>query len=108
MNCLIVNQLATPGLGSWLGGRRIAACGQLLLAGTGFGLIVLWFTRILIDLVHQLNGRVAATGWHRKLGVSGGALFLLAWLWALYTSFSLLREARRHEAAPPASASERT
>lgn len=106
LNCLILNQLATPGLGSWLGGRRIAACGQLLLAGTGFSLIVLWFMRLMIDLVHQLNGRAVAGGWHRKLGAGGGGLFLLAWLWALCTSLSLLRQARRNEAASLTSASE--
>lgn len=106
VNCLILNQLATPGLGSWLGGRKVAACGQLLLAGTGFSLVVLWFTRLLIDLVHQVNGRAVAGGFHRKLGASGGALFLLAWLWALFTSLSLLRQARRNEAALLASTSE--
>jgi hypothetical protein len=33
-------------------------------------------------------------------------LFLLAWLWALFTSLSLLRQARRNEAALLASTSE--
>ena len=35
-NCALINQLATPGLGSLMAGRLVAGIGQLLLAVAGF------------------------------------------------------------------------
>ena len=50
-NCLLLNQFATPGLGSLLGRRLVAGMGQLAAAVVGFVLfcawvlVALWFLR---------------------------------------------------------------
>lgn len=97
MTAGVINQLATPGLGSLMAGRFVAGVGQLLLALAGFGLLLAWFIRMLI----AYYGLIATTAsnaephvppsWFWKAGV---VLFGAAWLWALVTSISLLREAR--------------
>ena len=44
---LVINQFATPGLGSLMAGRYLAGSIQLLLALAGFTLIVAWFFMVL-------------------------------------------------------------
>jgi hypothetical protein len=98
--CLIVNQTATPGLGSVAGRRFLAGSGQLLLSVAGFALIVFWMYRALF-----LNPLRAGMGepalppcaW---AGNWGAALFGASWLWSWVTSLSLLREAQRHAPSP--------
>ncbi len=89
-NALLLNQLATPGLGSLVARRWFEGAGQLLLALAGFALILLWFAREMAQLYDRLNG----TGETRPSGstiLGGTVLFSLAWLWSLFTSLSLLR-----------------
>jgi len=90
---LVLNQFATPGLGSLLAGRIIAGLGQLAFALAGFVLVVGWFITLIMGVYNQVNdgGNAAAVPW---LGEVGGGAFLLSWLWAWVTSLSLLREAR--------------
>lgn len=92
-NSVLINQLATPGLGSLLAGRWLAGIGQLLLALAGFVMVVGWFALAMIQLYRQINGDPAPkpVGW---LGETGGFTFAAAWLWALITSLSLLRETK--------------
>jgi len=92
-NAVILNQLATPGLGSLLARRWVAGIGQLVLAVAGFVLICSWFISVIIALYQQINSDAHphTANW---LGWTGAAAFGLAWLWALWTSFSLLREAQ--------------
>ena len=95
-NAALLNQLATPGLGSVIAGRWIAGIGQLLLAFAGFGLVMLWFAQMMMRYYGQIFGDstehnpVVLT----NLGL-GAALFALAWCWSLVTSFSLLRAASK-------------
>lgn len=97
-NAVLVNQLATPGLGSLMAGRYVSGAGQLLLAITGFGLFLLWFVAVMRQFYGQIQGdvEVKPVGW---IGLTGLAVFAAAWLWALATSISLLREARRNQAS---------
>ena len=44
-NAVMLNLLATPGLGSLLCRRWIAGSGQLVLAVAGFALIMVWFVK---------------------------------------------------------------
>jgi len=101
-NCALLNQLGTPGLGSLLAGRWLAGAFQLLLAVAGFGLILAWFGVTLFRFYQMMESSSettsAAPSW---LGVSGGGLFILAWIWSLITSISIMR----HAAAPTSSAS---
>ena len=91
-NAALLNQLATPGLGSLFARRWFAGAGQLLLAIAGFGLVMVWFVKLLMQYYGQITGDVAVkpVGW---IGLLGAALFALAWCWSLVTSFSLLRQA---------------
>jgi hypothetical protein len=99
-NAVFANQFATPGLGSLFARRWVAGIGQLLLAVTGFCFVVWWFIALLVqyyrtmDFSQQTQPRpVAWIGW------TGAGIFLASWLWALVTSISILREARRNEQA---------
>ena len=98
-NAALVNQFATPGLGSLMAGRWIAGMGQLLLAVAGFVLVVKWFVESMIRLYDQIDGN-ASPGPVAGIGEMGALLFILAWLWALVTSVSLMRRAKSEE--PPA------
>jgi len=99
-NAALVNQFATPGLGSLMAGRWIAGSGQLALALAGFVMVMVWFFKIMIQYLGQITGDVQPrpVGW---IGVTGGILFVASWFWALVTSVSLLFEARRNAAAGP-------
>jgi len=97
-NALLMNLLGTPGLGSLMGGRRVAGGLQLLLAVAGFVLVCVWFYKlVLIQFYGQMEGNVEVKPvW--QFGVSGAVLFVAAWLWSLVTSLSLLREAGKSAA----------
>ena len=99
-NAALVNQFATPGLGSLMAGRWIAGMGQLLLAVAGFALVVRWFFETMIQLYDQIDGDAtphSAAG----IGETGAVLFIFAWFWALVTSVSLMLRAKSEEPAMP-------
>jgi len=91
-NAALLNQLATPGLGSLMARRWIAGSGQLFLSLSGFGLIMAWFGEEMVQFYGQINGSVPVHPIGKYLA-AGAMVFSVAWLWALVTSFSLLREA---------------
>ncbi len=99
-NCFLINQFATPGLGSLMAGRRVAGIGQLFAAVAGFVLIMLWFALRMSQLYNEVvnDAQPQSAAW---AGEAGAALFVAAWLWSLVTSLSVLREARTAEPAPP-------
>lgn len=97
---VVINQLATPGLGSWLAGRRIAGAGQLVLSFAGFGLYLVFFGLLLRSLWAAATGdppppAPAPFWWKNAL-----ALFGIAWLWSGVTSIQLLLERRRRPPPP--------
>jgi 4a-hydroxytetrahydrobiopterin dehydratase len=107
ITCAVTNQFVTPGLGSLMGKRWIAGCGQIILSSASCVLILVWFFKILIQYYGQISGDVKPhpVGW---IGVWGAILFVVSWLWSAITSFSLLREAAKvnlksieKSAAPP-------
>ena len=91
-NAALVNQLATPGLGSLMAGRWLAGLGQLALAVAGFVMLVVWFFEVMIQYYGQIteSAPMRPVGW---IGEIGGILFVAAWFWSLVTSISLLRQA---------------
>ncbi|HUA38234.1 MAG TPA: hypothetical protein VMA35_07510 [Candidatus Sulfopaludibacter sp.] len=97
-NAALVNQFATPGLGSLMAGRWMAGTGQLLLAVAGFVLVVRWFFETMIQLYDQIDGNPASYPVGRT-GEIGAALFIIAWFWALITSLSLTLRSKPEE--PP-------
>jgi hypothetical protein len=99
--CLVINQTATPGLGSVTGRRFLAGTGQLLLSGTGFVLIVFWMFRALFqNPLREAMGEPVLPSC-AGAGNWGAVLFGASWLWSWVTSLSLLREAQRHAPPPP-------
>ncbi len=80
-----------------MAGRYVAGSGQLLLALAGFALVTAWFAMNMISLYRQMEGdpQPKPYAW---LGQWGALIFAAAWLWALGTSFSLLRQAKAMEA----------
>lgn len=107
MSAVAINQFATPGLGSLMGGRYLAGAGQLLLALAGCGFLLAWFVRMmkayygLISTANAASSAVTPPAWLWKIGA---LLFVVSWLWALVTSFSLLREAKANALRALASA----
>jgi hypothetical protein len=93
---VLVNQLATPGMGSLMGGHIIAGIGQLLLAIAGFAMVTTWLVMRIVQQVRELTEDfVPAASPHAWLGKVGGLLFAAAWLWSLVTSWQIL-----HSSAP--------
>jgi hypothetical protein len=94
MNCLLVNQFATPGLGSLMGRRFLAGTVQITLAVAGFLLVIVWFIQILVKTYRdaaELPPLAVQFAWTGKVGA---ILFIAAWLLSWITSISMLRRAR--------------
>jgi 4a-hydroxytetrahydrobiopterin dehydratase len=99
-NATLMNLLGTPGLGSLMAGRRVAGAGQLVLAVAGFTLVAIWFVKQMTQFYGQISGSVPVqpVGW---IGLLGGGIFALAWVWSLVTSLSLMRQAAAANAKAP-------
>ncbi len=91
-----VNLLATPGLGTMLGGRVWAGVGELSLSGSGFTLIMLWFLDLFQTAFKADGASAPASGWKWKLGL---ALFAFGWLASAWSSLEMVRAATA--ATPP-------
>ena len=97
-----MNQFATPGLGSLMGGRVVPGIGQLLLALAGFALVLVWFVLTMKEYYNLMTGDEPAVS-YAKFFIAGAMLFAASWLWSLLTSISLLRQAKTPEPLPPGS-----
>jgi hypothetical protein len=103
-----MNQFATPGLGSLMGGRIVPGIGQLLLFLLGFAIFILWFIKVMHNYYGVLTEDIQTPGpSYAKFAISGLLFCAASWLWALLTSISLIREAKAQESkkeppvAPP-------
>jgi len=81
-----------------MGRRFVVGAGQLFLALGGFVMMVVWLVRFYYDRYREIIGEAPDAGPYGWWGKWGAILFGAGWLWALFTSLSLLRQARR---APP-------
>jgi 4a-hydroxytetrahydrobiopterin dehydratase len=92
----LLNILMFPGLGSLLAGRRVAGIGQIALVSAGSVLLFVWLYKILSQYYDLMFSDVKPepVGW---IGITGGILFVISWLWASVTSLSLFREAASQE-----------
>ena len=95
-NCVLINQCATPGLGSLLAGRFLAGTGQLIVALAGFGLFIAWFVQVMIKFYGLINDSAPDSRMDFQLLKLGVIIFAIAWLWAWFTSISVMREAKRN------------
>ncbi len=99
-NCVLINQLATPGLGSCMAGRWVAGIGQLLVALVGCAMIIGWFGLVARNTYNLWfnDAEPKPVGW---LGEAGGLTLLASWLWALVSSFQILRSAENGPVKEP-------
>jgi hypothetical protein len=100
---IVWNQLATPGLGTWLAGRRTLGALQMALAFGGFFVVCAAFVVMVRAAWEAAGGEQempVGLPWFWKPGL---VLFGVAWLWAALSSAQLWREARRRDATaePP-------
>ncbi len=93
-NAALINQFATPGLGSLLAGRIASGVGQLLVALVGFAFFLGWFGATMKDFYGLMAEDYAEPVSHRAWLVWGLVVFAIAWLWSLVTSLQLLRAAK--------------
>jgi hypothetical protein len=108
--CFTTN-LATPGFGSLLAGRKVQGYMQAALMIVGFGVTIIsggrfiyWF----ITNYSRLYGvpdpdpvGVFVEVWSMaRLPFAGIGMFAVAWVWALGTSLAVLRTAPRKDAPP--------
>lgn len=96
----LINQFATPGLGSLLAKRFVAGTGQLLLAVAGFLLFMGWFFQKMRVFYGQIEGTTLPANTGNKLGEWGLIVFAAAWLWSLVTSIQMIRSAPK-DSIPP-------
>lgn len=97
--CAAINQLATPGLGTLMAGRRWPGYGQLAFAVTGFGLILNWMVRHFTDMIRLQMGLGPLFTDSEWMARWGGWAFAAGWLWALFSSVSLLRATHQNPGA---------
>ena len=102
-NCFLMNQFATPGLGSLMGGRIIAGVGQLLLALIGFALVLVWFVKTMKEYYSLTGDDIPVQVSYSQYFFAGALIFGASWLWSLLTSYSLMRSAKTPEPPPPGS-----
>jgi 4a-hydroxytetrahydrobiopterin dehydratase len=109
-NAALANQFATPGLGSLMAGRWIAGLGQLILSVVGCGMMLIFFFKVMGHYYGLMfdNGQAHSININFRMLKGGAILFLISWVWALATSFSLFREVAKGSvkslenfAAPP-------
>jgi hypothetical protein len=101
VTALTVNLGLCPGLGSWMGGRRVVGVIQMLLAVAGFVLVITWFVLLIRDLLREFQN-LPARGEPAVFGWSGLALFGTAWVWSLVTGLQLIRAQRAEAERGPA------
>lgn len=92
---IVINQLATPGLGSWITGHRVAGVGQMALGCVALIDVLVHSYRFLAATVRNAFDGLAAPGfpsesWNRALCIFG-----IAWIWAAVTSLQMFLELRR-------------
>lgn len=96
-----MNLFGTPGLGSLMVGRLFEGIGQLLVFLAGFILFCFWFFETMANYYRQAfseNPPSAGAGYGR-FAIAGAVLCAIAWLWALVTTLSVMREVSRLDAA---------
>jgi 4a-hydroxytetrahydrobiopterin dehydratase len=92
-NAILMNQLATPGLGSLMAGRWLAGTGQLICSVAGCGLFILWFLKAITryyGLMYNTETPTPATPIPAWMGWWGAILFVGSWIWSGITSIELL------------------
>ncbi|HUR44254.1 MAG TPA: hypothetical protein VMZ27_00165 [Candidatus Saccharimonadales bacterium] len=106
--CAATNQLAFPGLGTVMAGRKMIGYFQVSIMVCGFLLTMYffcWYVGSLIQAPFQSNWNeqifYKELGRQKWFGIVGAAVCLLVWSWSLFSSMDILREARKHPPVLP-------
>ena len=94
---LALNLAATPGLGSWIAGHRMAGLWQMALSLAGFLAVMVWSWALARAAFHGLLNGDPPVWPSLRWTVIGSLLFGVAWLGSLVTSLRVLREVRHGE-----------
>ena len=105
--CVVINQLACPGLGTLMWGRRVGYP-QLAVMLAGFVLSMIFFGTLFAAVFQLMSNplwneadyenllaRAKPTGW------LGFALCASAWLWSGWSSLAIWKEGRAASTPPP-------
>jgi hypothetical protein len=96
LTCLLINQFATPGLGSLMAGRILEGAVQLTFAIAGFVCVVAWFVQVVYVQYRTITASQPAAPPYPWLGQVGFIIFVASWLLSWITSVSLLRAAKKN------------
>ena len=97
-NAALLNQFATPGLGSLIAGRWLAGTGQLLVFLVGFVLYCVWTIKYLAAYYSLMySDAPLQTNSLKWMLWTGVGLCAAGWFWSLATSISLMREASKSD-----------
>jgi hypothetical protein len=97
LTCLLVNQFATPGLGSLMAGRIVEGSVQLIFAIVGFVCVVGWFVQVVYVQYQTVTTSQPVATPYPWLGQVGGIIFFASWLLSWITSLSLMRNAKKND-----------
>ena len=89
----VLGNLVLPGLGTFGAGRRLEGVLQLVVSQSGFVLMVVWAVSF-VRTWGRLGSLPEDFGPHAGLCALGLALFFLAWIWSLASSYGILQDSR--------------
>ncbi len=92
---IAANLLATPGLGSWIAGHRVAGAGQLAVVLVGFAMFLVHFGRLMGTLWDTAANGIDATPLPAELLHQSFYVMGIAWLWSAVTSVQMFLAARK-------------
>jgi hypothetical protein len=90
----VLSNLVLPGVGTYVGHRRVAGILQLVISQTGFAMCLVWAILFARDWVQQGQMPEGITP-SLALGLTGATLFMLAWIWSLISSVEILVSSRK-------------
>jgi len=105
--CVTMNQLAFPGLGTLLSGRRGIGYVQASIMVAGFCFVLAFFGWMMICAFRVLNNTLNSEELfpeylHRAwIALAGFGLCAISWCWALISSIEILRTSADPEDPPP-------
>jgi 4a-hydroxytetrahydrobiopterin dehydratase len=94
-NAALLNQLATPGLGSLVAGRWLAGIGQLFVFLAGFVVYCAWAFKNLSRYYGLMFSDTAPQAVSSQMAWIGAGLCVASWIWSLQTSISLMQGASK-------------
>ena len=104
--CVVINQLAFPGMGTVMAGRWSGYLQSAIMLGGFFltmGFMCCYFASLFSFMAHSEGGEPhlkELCGPYAWAGVSGVALCLVAWGWALVSSIAIMRGVSAPEQKP--------